>query len=177
MTFLLRSNSSLDALIPEVRRTVAEVDPTLAIAQVGMVEQYLGEQIETPRYYMLVLGLLGAIATILSVLGVYGVVAYSVAQRGRELAIRIALGARGRSIVSLVMRETVLFIVVGMPIGFAGALALTRFLNTVLWQVTTTDTAVFASITLLLSTVALIATLIPACRVLRLDPTSTLRVE
>lgn len=174
MTFLLRTLQSPETLIPQLRRSVSEVDPSLPVSRVEMVQQYLGQQVEAPRYYMLVLGALGAIATILAVVGIYGVVAYSVAQRAREIAIRIALGAEGRRIVMLVVREAVLFIGLGVPIGLAGALALSGFLGTVLWGVTAHDPGTFVGVALFLPAVALCATVIPAYRVLRLDPRAVL---
>lgn len=174
MTFVLRIDQSAEALIPEVRRSVADVNASLPVAQLQMVEQYLGRQVEAPRYVMLLLGIFGVIAMMLAMFGIYGVVAYSVAQRAREIGIRIALGASGRSIVILVVRQAVLMIALGLALGFAGSLIVTSSLTAVLWEITATDPATFIGGALLLAVVALVASLIPTARALRMNPRAVL---
>jgi predicted permease len=170
MTFLLRLAGPIDTVVPLLRRAVADVDSRLPVSSVQMVDDYLGRQVDAPKYYMLFLGAFGGISILLAALGVYGIVAYSVAQRGRELAVRMALGAHATDILALVVREAVWLTAIGIPLGIVGALLLTRFLASVLWEVTATDPVAFAAALVLLPAVALAATLIPASRVLRLNP-------
>jgi putative ABC transport system permease protein len=174
MSYVVRLTQPVDTVLPLVRQAAAEVDSRLPVADIQMVEAYLGRQIEAPRSYMLLLGTFGAVATLLAALGIYGVVAYSVAQRSNELAVRMALGASAGAIVRLVSAEAAWLTAIGSVVGVGAALALTRWLGAVLWEVTATDPASFAAALLLLSTVTMCATLIPASRVLRLDPRSVL---
>jgi ABC-type antimicrobial peptide transport system permease subunit len=111
---------------------------------------------------------------LLAALGIYGVVAYSVAQRSKELAVRMALGANASAIVKLVAAEAAWLIAIGSMVGVIGALALTRWISAVLWEVTATDPGSFAAALLLLSSVTMCATLVPAWRVFRLDPRAVL---
>jgi predicted permease len=177
MTYVMRLTEQQGNVLPLVRGAVAEVDPRLPVAEPQTMDRYLGRQIETPRYYMVLLGAFAAIALMLATLGVYGVVAYAVAQRAREIAIRLALGAPTGGILVLVSRDTVMLILIGVPLGLLGALALTRFLGAVLWGVSATDPATYAAVAAFLPVVALLATLVPACRVLRLDPRAVLATE
>jgi putative ABC transport system permease protein len=113
----------------------------------------------------------------LGAVGIYGVIAYSVQQRTREIGIRVALGAGGRRIVMLVMRQALLLLAIGLGVGLAGSFALTRFLAAFLWGVTATDPLTFSAVSLLLSVAALLAAWLPTRRALRVNPTVALRYE
>ncbi len=126
---------------------------------------------------MLMLGMFAFVATMLAAIGIYGVMAYSVAQRTREIGIRMALGASAREIVLSVGRQALALIVAGLLLGLAGSFAVTRLIASQLWGVTPTDPATFAAVTLLLVLVALLACFIPARRAMRVDPTVALRTE
>jgi putative ABC transport system permease protein len=177
MTYLLRLSQPAETVLPLVRRAMAEVDPRLPVADTQMVENYLGRQIEAPKSFMLLLGTFGAVATLLAAIGIYGVVAYSVAQRSKELALRMALGASTQAIVALVTSEAAWLLALGSAVGIAVALAVSRSLGALLWGITATDPASFAAALVLLAVVALAATLVPAARVLRLDPRAALAHE
>jgi ABC-type antimicrobial peptide transport system permease subunit len=127
--------------------------------------------------YVTMLGAFALAATILAAIGIYGVVAYAVAQRTREIGIRMALGATSREIIQSVGRQAVALIATGLVFGLAGSLAVTRLIASQLWGVTPTDPATFAGVTLLLVLVALMACFIPARRAMRVDPTVALRSE
>jgi putative ABC transport system permease protein len=177
MTFVVRVSQPPEAVVPAMRRAVAEVDPTIPMVQVEMVDAYLARQIETPRYYMWLLGLFGALATTLTAFGVYGVIAYSLAQRAREIAIRVAVGANARQVIALTVRHGAVLLAVGILFGFLGALAATRFLTALLWNVTVTDPGTFVGVAGLLAAVGFLASLVPTYRALRLNPRAVLCEE
>ncbi len=174
MTFVLRISEPPDVVVPAVRQAVAEIDRSMPVAEVQMMEALLAEQVETPRFYMIALALFGGFGTVLAIFGIYGVIAYSVAQRAREIAIRVALGANRRDVVALVLRQAIVLTAAGMVIGVVTSLMVTRYLTSVLWSVTPTDPATFVDVALLFMTVAILAGLLPTYRALRLEPRTVL---
>jgi len=177
MTFLLRTSGDPMILVPAARRAVADADPDRPLASINTMDQLLGGPMRSRSRYVLVLGIFAFVATVLAAIGIYGVMAYSVAQRTREIGIRMALGASAHEVVRLVGRQALLLIGVGLAMGLIGSLALTRFIASQLWGVTPTDPATFAGVTALLVLVALVACFIPARRAVRVDPTVALRSE
>jgi ABC-type antimicrobial peptide transport system permease subunit len=123
------------------------------------------------------LGVFAALALVLAVIGLYGVLAYTVTQRQREIGVRIALGARQLDVMRLVVGHGMKLTLVGVGVGLAGSLALTRLLSTLLFEIKPTDTVTFASVTFLLVVVALLASVIPARRAMKVDPIEALRNE
>ena len=113
----------------------------------------------------------------LAAVGIYGVMAYAVAQRTREIGIRMALGAGGRDVLKLVLGQALILIAAGLVLGLGGAIALTRYLSSELWEVKATDPITFASVSLVLVAVAVLACLIPTRRAVQVDPTVALRYE
>jgi putative ABC transport system permease protein len=156
---------------------VAEMDPNRPLADPKTVEQYMAQQVEYPRYYSMLLGLFAGVALVLAAVGIYGVMAYAVAQRTREIGIRMALGAAQRDVLKLVVRQAIFLIAGGLALGLAGAAALTRYLSSELWEVTATDPITFGVVSMLLVSVAVVACLVPAQRAIRVDPTIALRYE
>jgi len=126
---------------------------------------------------MLLLGVFAGLALVLALVGIYGVTAYSVAQRTHEVGIRIALGASGREVLRLVLQRSMVLTLAGLAIGLAGALALTRFLASLLYGVRPTDLPTFVAVSLVLAVAALAASYIPASRATRVDPMVALRYE
>src|SRR5436309_1168588 len=122
------------------------------------------------RLYTILLGIFGAVAAALAAVGIYGVMAYNVAQRTHEIGIRIALGAGARDVLSLVFRQTLVMLVIGLILGLAGSLALTRLIADELWGVTPTDPTTFVGVSLLLIVVALLACFVPTRRAVKVDP-------
>ena len=130
----------------------------------------IARSVEERRFYAVIFGLFAALALMLAAIGVYGVMAYGVAQRTREIGIRMALGAATSDVLRLVLRESAPATLIGIVTGLLGALALTRFLRGMLFGLTPLDASTFAGVVLLLSMVATLAALIPARRATRVDP-------
>jgi putative ABC transport system permease protein len=177
MTFVLRTAGDPMSMLPAIRKVVAEIDPNRPLADPKTVEQYMAQEVEYPRYYSMLLGLFAFVAMVLAAVGIYGVMAYAVAQRTREIGIRMALGAGQRDVLKLVVRQAIFLILGGLILGLAGATALTRYLSSELWEVKATDPITFAAVSMLLISVAVIACLVPTLRAVRVDPTVALRYE
>lgn len=141
------------------------------------MQQILVNSTSRPRYSMLLLSIFALVAMILAAVGIYGVMAYSVAQRTHEIGIRMALGAQGGDVLKMILFHGVTLAVIGIALGLLGALALTRLLSSLLFEVSVTDPLIFFLIPLILLTTALLACLIPARRATRVDPMITLRYE
>jgi putative ABC transport system permease protein len=177
MTFLLRTQGDPMSALPGVRRAVEEIDRNQPLIDPRTEESYLTEQEQYPRYYSMLLGLFAAVASGLAAVGIYGAMAYSVEQRTREIGIRMALGAGAREVFQLIATQAALVIASGAAVGLAGAMALSRFLSSEVWEVKADDPWTFAGFTLLLVVIAVFASLIPTRRALRVDPTTALRHE
>jgi putative ABC transport system permease protein len=177
MFFILRTESQPLSLAASVRQAVAEVDPNKPVANVQTVEKYLDNQVQYVRLYVLLLGIFGAIAAGLAAIGIYSVMAYSVAERTREIGIRMALGARAGDVFRLVALHTAILLSIGLIVGLAGSFALTRYLKSALYEVTATDPATFVAVSLFLAMVAAIACLVPTRRAVSVNPTVALRYE
>jgi putative ABC transport system permease protein len=177
MTFLLRTQRQPLSALPAVRRAVEEIDRNRPLIDPRTEESYLSEQEQYPRYYSMLLGLFAAVATALAAVGIYGVMAYVVAQRTREIGIRMALGAGARDVFRLIGTQAVAVIVSGSALGLAGAMALTRFLSSEIWEVKADDPRTFAGFTVLLVAIAIFACLVPTRRALQVDPNVALRHE
>ncbi len=177
MYFVLRTRGNPMSMAPSVRQAAAEVDPTRPVANLRTVEQYLDQQIQYVRLYVLLLGIFGAIAAGLAAIGIYGVMAYSVAERTREIGIRMALGASAGDIFRLVVLRAAILLSIGLTLGLVGSLALTRYLKSALYEVTATDPSTFIAVSLLLSMVAVLACLVPTRRAVSVNPTVALRYE
>ena len=177
MYFVLRTSGDPMSLVETVKRAVADVDLSRPATNFRTVQQYLDQQTQYLRLYILLLGIFGSIAAVLAAIGIYGVMAYSVAERTREIGIRMALGADSSDVLKMVMRHALLLVGLGLTFGLAGSLALTRLIKSGLYGVTATDPATYFAISVLLIVVAMIACFIPTRRAVRVDPTIALRYE
>jgi putative ABC transport system permease protein len=177
MFFVLRTSVDPMSLVETVKRAVADVDLTRPASNFRTVQQNLNQQTQYLRLYILLLGIFGGIAAILAAIGIYGIMAFSVAERTREIGIRMSLGAGSLDVVMMVMRHALLLVAIGWLAGLLSSFALTRLIQSGLYGVTATDPATYAGISLLLILVASSACLIPTLRALRVDPTIALRYE
>jgi putative ABC transport system permease protein len=177
MYFILRTAGKPMQMAESVRRAVAQVDPSRPVANIRTVEEYLDQQVQYVHLYVLLLGIFGAIAAVLAAIGIYGVMAFAVAERTREIGIRMALRASTNAIFRLVALHALLLLAVGLSLGLAGSFALTRYLSSSLYEVKATDPSTFAAVSLLLALVAMAACLIPTRRAVSVNPTVALRYE
>jgi putative ABC transport system permease protein len=169
MSFVVRTTVDPMSVVPAIRAQVARLDPAQPIAVVSTMEAHVRRSLARPRALSAVVGSFGGLALVLAVVGVYGVMAWSVTQRTREMAIRLALGARGADILRLVLLKAAWIAGVGIAAGLAGAFASARALEGLLFGISRTDAATFASVPALLAAVALVAALVPALRASRVD--------
>jgi putative ABC transport system permease protein len=173
--YVLRLNQPVSSVLPSLRRAVADVDSSLPVSQIEMVNEYLARQVEAPRDSMLLVAVFGGVALLLAVLGIYALIAYGVVQRTREIAIRMALGAQGSLVLGLMMRRSVSLMAVGLVLGLAGAAAVTRYLSALLFDVTPLDAATFIAASMLFLVIAAAASYVPARRATKIDPLAVLR--
>jgi ABC-type antimicrobial peptide transport system permease subunit len=177
-TFLaIRAAGDPADLVAAVRREVRAVDPDQPISDVRTMEEILGREVAPRRLQMTLLAGFAGLALLLASLGIYGVISYAVSQRTPEIGIRMALGARPRDVLGMVVGGGLRLAALGVGIGLAAALALTRVMASLLYGVSATDPLTFVSIPLLLLAVALAASYLPARRALRVDPVAALRSE
>ena len=177
MTVVIRANVAPTSLARAAQGAVESVDSDLPIFEVGSMEQLVYKSEAEPRFRSTVLGSFAGIALVLAAVGMYGVLAYSVTQRTSEIGIRMALGAERRQVLRLILTHGARLMLAGIALGLIAALAATRVLASYLFDVTTTDPAVFAGVTSLLLGVALAACWIPARRAMQVDPLVALRYE
>jgi len=174
---VVRTAGPPEAIAQAVVRAVHEVDADQAVSHIQTLEHVEGESLARPRLESLLLAIFAAVALLLAVVGLYGVLAYSVAQRTREIGIRMALGASSRRLVREVVRDGLHLMLPGILAGLAASLALTRLLRSLLYGIKPTDPLTFAAVCSLLLLVGLAASWLPARRASRVDPVGSLRWE
>jgi putative ABC transport system permease protein len=165
------------SLVPMIRAAVRELDPQIALYDVKTMDDAVSQSLWRQRLQGRVLGIFAVLALVLATVGIYGVISYSVAQRTREIGVRVALGAQRRNVLALVLGQGIRLVIAGIVLGLAGALALTRALSSLLYGVSSTDLATYATVPALLGGIALIATYLPAARATKVDPLTAIRAE
>jgi putative ABC transport system permease protein len=160
-----------------LRAAMRELDPDLPVSRLRSLEQVRSISVAPQRFNLLLFGLFAALALVLAAVGIYGVTAYSVAQRTREIGIRMAMGAQRGNVVGLVLGQGARHAALGVLLGLVGAFGLTRLMESLLYGVRPTDSITFASVSLILGGVALLACYLPAQRAMRVDPMVALRYE
>jgi putative ABC transport system permease protein len=174
---VIRTTTDPLSLASAVRREIKALDPDLALAGVKPLEQLVYESVAEPRFRTTLLGLFAAVALLLAAIGLYGVLSYAVIERTREIGIRMALGAQARDVLRLVIGHGIKLALIGVLIGLGAALALTRLMKTLLFDLSATDPLTFGVIALLLTLVALAACWMPARRATKVDPMTALRCD
>ncbi len=177
LALVVRTATEPLSQVPAIRTAVHGLDKDLPLIEVQALLEMVSDSSREYRFLSLLLGLFAAIGLVLASVGIYGVVSHSVAQRTREIGVRIAFGANFGNVIAMVLGEGLKLVLVGIAAGIAGALALTRYLANLLFGVRPTDPVTFAAVTALMALVALCACYIPARRAATLDPVLALRYE
>ena len=174
---MIRTSTDPDAVVSAVRNAVQSIDRTAAVAQIATMTEVIGRSLASPRFYMLLLGAFAAVAMILALAGLYGMLSYAVAQRTRELGIRIALGASERRVLRLVVGEGTRLVLAGTVIGLIAGFALTRLMAALLYGVSPLDIRAWGLAVVAMLGSGVLATMLPANRAARADPVIAMRAE
>lgn len=177
MNLLVRSTSDPSRLAPVLRRQVSAVDKDQPVYNINTMENVFSQALAEPTLIASLLASFAAVALILATLGIYSVVSYSVAQRTHEIGIRMAVGAQHRHVLSMVLGQGLKLVLVGVAVGLATALGITRVFSNLLFGVTATDPAIFFAVPLVLIAVAIFASYFPARKAVQVDPIIALRNE
>ena len=177
LSFVVRTDGDPARLMTTVRTLIGRVDSNVGIDALLPMEQLVASSLTRQRFYAAVMGVFAAIAALLSAVGLYGVLAYAVGQRTREFGVRTALGATSRDVLAMVLRQGLGLTSIGIGIGLAGAIALTRYLEGMLYGVTPLDPLTYVATVALFAAVASIAAYLPARRATKIDPMTALRYE
>ncbi|MGH9823656.1 MAG: FtsX-like permease family protein, partial [Blastocatellia bacterium] len=177
MSFVIKTSTDPMRVLHEAEDAVHSLDPDEPVYQVQTMQNIYDSSIAVKRFAMFLLGVFSAIALILALVGIYGVMSYVVTQRTHEVGIRLAVGARARDVVTLLMKQGVFLSGLGVAIGLAGSFAVSRLLSSLLFNVTPTDPLTFGALAGLIVGATVLATLIPAGRATRVDPMVALHYE
>jgi putative ABC transport system permease protein len=177
LTFAVRTAGAPEQYVNQVRRAVQSVDPEQPLSNIRTMDELISRSVGQRRLSMMLLSLFSGIALVLASVGIYGLMSYSVAQRSRELGVRIALGAERLDVLRLVLRQGMSLALTGIVIGVGAAFGLSRLIESQLYGIHATDPTTFIAVAVLLGLTALTANLIPAWRATRVDPAVVLREE
>jgi putative ABC transport system permease protein len=177
MIFVVRTATDPSVLLPSLKETLWSVDRSMSLYAAATLDGLVGESLKERRFTLTLMSGFALLAVLLAATGVYGVLSFLAAQRTHEIGIRIALGARSAQIVRLIVGQGMRLAIVGLAVGLAGAVALTRLLGSMLFGVSSTDPVTYGSISLLVLAVALLASYVPARRAVRVDPLAAIRTE
>jgi predicted permease len=175
--FMIRTRQDSRTVLRQIRAELLAMDPELDLSRLMMMRDVLGQSLGAQRFMVALLGLFAGCAVTLAVIGIYGVISYLVNLRGREIGIRLALGAQRRQILFAILRRASLLTAAGLVIGLGGSWAATRLLEGALFGISPTDTATFVSVTLILAVAAMFSSWLPARRAAKIDPMEALRAE
>jgi putative ABC transport system permease protein len=177
MSVLATSDGGAGAVASAVRAAFKAVDPEIPVEKATPMNDVLATSVDGPRFRTLLLAAFAGTALLLAVIGVYGLVSYSVAQRTREIGIRVALGASSSQVIGPIVGHGMLLAAIGVAIGLVGSLFATRLVASFLYGVAPTDPVTFGGVSVLLLTVAFVASYVPSRRALRVDPLTALRAD
>ena len=177
MNFVLSTARPLEAIAPAIRRAVKEMDPALPIVQMRTMQDVIGDSVTRQRFLSLLLGIFAIVALTLAAIGTYGILAYMVAERQREIGIRMALGAGNGQVVGLVLGQGAAIAVAGIGLGVIGAYAISRLMTSLLYGVSASDPATYAAVAGVIAVVAVAACIVPTRRATRVDPLEAIRAD
>ncbi|MFL6528270.1 MAG: ABC transporter permease [Chthoniobacterales bacterium] len=177
VTLIVRTHGDPRAVLSDLRKLVQELDPSISVYSMKTLRQHMGTSLFPARMAAIALGSFGVLALVLAAVGIYGVMSHVVVGRTREIGLRMALGAQGRDVRGLIVRQGMFLAVIGLFIGLLAAFGVTRFLTALLYGMSPNDPVTFSFIAILLAVVALLACYIPARRAARVDPLVALRTE
>ncbi len=177
MRLVVRSSGDPLGQVAAVRSALRAIDPTVPLTEIRPMDEVLAESVAQQRFSALLMGGFALAALGLAVLGLYGVISFGVARRGREIGVRLALGAEPRQVVGMVVREGIAMALIGVALGLVGAVALGRLLSSLVYQVSPSDPLTLAGVCVSLLLVAVLASLVPARRAMLVDPVTAFREE
>jgi len=177
LTLVVRTTSAPGGVTAAVRKEIQSLDPSIPLSNIRTMEGVLSASLAQKRFSMLLLAIFAGVALVLAAVGIYGVMAYTVAERTHEIGIRMALGARGRDVLKLVVGQGMALALIGITIGLIAAFAVTRVMASLLYGVSAKDPLTFIGVAVFLAAVALLACYIPARRAMKVDPMVALRYE
>jgi putative ABC transport system permease protein len=173
----VRTTAPAAGLTESVGREIRRLEPNVIVSEASTMDEAISDSVAQPRFRTTLIGAFALLALLLAAVGIYGVIAYSVSQRTQEIGVRMALGARRADVLAMILGEGAILAAIGIAIGLAGALALTRLLAGLLFTVKPTDPVTFVAVSLLLAVVSVAAGFLPAQRATRIDPLTALRWE
>jgi len=174
---LRTSIAELSGLDRALSNAVHEIDPNVYVPKLQPLEKLVSGTLAQPRFHTMLLGCFAGVAMVLAAIGIYGVIAYSVAQRTKEIGIRMALGAQRRDMLQMILRQSFSIIGIGLIAGLIGAFALTRLMQSLLYGVSAHDLSIYGIGLIILSAAGLLASYMPARRAMNVDPIVALRYE
>jgi putative ABC transport system permease protein len=177
LSVVVRTTSDPMSLLPAARRVVRSVDPSVPLVDPQRMTMLVADSVAQPRFRSTLLVSFAGLALLLAVVGIYGVVGFNIEQRTHEISVRMALGAQRASVVGLVLRQETVPVAIGVGLGIAGAIAVGRAMQGLLFNVLPADPLTFFTMPALLAAVALVACLIPTWRTLDIEPANALRAE
>ncbi|MBS1809783.1 MAG: ABC transporter permease [Acidobacteria bacterium] len=177
MTLLVKTNVNAESLSQAMTAEVRKLDPQLPVTKINTLEQYRSATVAFPRFNLLILSLFAGLALALTIIGLYGVISYAVTQRTNEIGVRMALGAQAFDILRMILNQGLRLVLIGLVLGLAGALALTRMMQSLLFEVSASDPLTYFLVAILLTLITLMASFIPAYRATKVDPVIALRYE
>jgi putative ABC transport system permease protein len=177
MTLVVKTQEPVAGLVEDMKKQVWSLDSQIPVSDVQSMDDLMAVSVAQQRFNMLLLGIFAALALTLAGVGIYGVIAYRVNQRTHDIGVYIALGAQHRDVLHLIMKDGIQLTLLGIVLGLVGAVALTRLMVSLLFEVKPTDPATLIAVALLLAAAALLACYIPARRALSIQPITALRCE
>jgi predicted permease len=177
MTFLVQTEGNPQHMVTSVRKEIQALDAELPIFGIKSMDEYMSKHYVGPEAIASLAGVFALVALLLVSVGIYGVMSYAVVQRTQEIGIRMALGAKQLDVLGMVLRQGLVIVLVGIAIGAAAAIASTRAMSSLLYQVSTSDPSIFLLVCTVLASVALLACLVPARRAAQVDPLVALKYE